>query len=382
MTAMQDAIGVPLERLRRVWRTSPLPPFFAWWGGELHKLLPSRVRSLLDGGAHWFLLERDDHGWSLRRAGETDALVRVADDDADALQTRSLIDAMAGVDPADRYVALCLPFSDVLRRRLVLPLAARDNLRQVVGYDVDRQTPFRSEDVHFGVRELTGPAPEGRFVAELAAVPRTRLDPLLDRLQALGIPLDRVDVVDGAVRAGVDLLPPGRATRRVNARGRTNMALAVACVLLIFACMAGWLHNRESALDAMRDQVESMRGDAQRVAALRQRLTDSAGASGFLAQRKAEVPAVLPVLNELTHRLPDDTWLERFTLNASGQIGFQGQSPQAARLIDTLKGATYLGEPSFQGTIQTDPTSGKERFYMQARAHVAKPEVAHANEAR
>jgi general secretion pathway protein L len=82
------------------------------------------------------------------------------------------------------------------------------------------------------------------------------------------------------------------------------------------------------------------------------------------------------VLDELTHRLPDDTWLERFTLNATGQIGFQGQSPQAARLIDALKGARSIGEPSFQGTIQADPTSGKERFYMQAKALMPKPGVA------
>jgi len=142
------------------------------------------------------------------------------------------------------------------------------------------------------------------------------------------------------------------------------------------------LHNRNVALETMTATVESMRADAQRVSALRQRLTESAGASGFLARKKTESPSILPVLEELTHRLPDDTWLERFTLNATGQLGFQGQSPQAARLIDALKGARTIGEPSFQGTIQSDPTSGKERFYMQAKAVMPKQEAANAHEAR
>jgi general secretion pathway protein L len=119
-----------------------------------------------------------------------------------------------------------------------------------------------------------------------------------------------------------------------------------------------------------------MQGDALRVKILRQRLCDSAGAAGFLARKKTETASVLPVLEELTRRLPDDTWLERFTLSATGQLGFQGQSPQAARLIDALKGARAIGDPSFQGTIQTDPTSGKERFYMQAKALIPKPETA------
>ena len=136
-------------------------------------------------------------------------------------------------------------------------------------------------------------------------------------------------------------------------------------------CRCGWKATSES-----RKSGTPKPSDAQRVKALRQRLMDSAGASGFLVRRKSESPSILPVLDELTHRLPDDTWLERFTLNATGQIGFQGQSPQAARLIDALKGARSIGEPSFQGTIQTDPTSGKERFYMQAKALMPKPEVA------
>jgi general secretion pathway protein L len=59
-------------------------------------------------------------------------------------------------------------------------------------------------------------------------------------------------------------------------------------------------------------------------------------------------------------------------------LGFQGQSPQAARLIDALKAARTIGDPSFQGTIQADPTSGKERFYMQAKALVPKPDAAPA----
>ena len=154
---------------------------------------------------------------------------------------------------------------------------------------------------------------------------------------------------------------------------RHYVRLATRGVLL--AAMAAWLHNRNVALETMRADVDAMQSDAQRVKALRQRLMDSAGASGFLVRRKSESPSILPVLDELTHRLPDDTWLERFTLNATGQIGFQGQSPQAARLIDALKGARSIGEPSFQGTIQTDPTSGKERFYMQAKALMPKPGV-------
>ncbi|UPG90648.1 type II secretion system protein GspL [Luteibacter aegosomaticola] len=376
MTALQDASQLQLDRLRRAWRGSALPGFLRWWGGELAGLVPPRWRYAFAGGQQWYALERQGTRWVLRRAGESIPLASA--DDAEPAEQRAteLQRALAASDPADRYIALVLPAAQVLRRRLVMPVAARDNLRQVVGFDLDRQTPFRAADIHYGVRDLGEAAGEGRFAAELAATPRATLDPLLDELAGLGITPDRVDVADGAALAGLDVLPPQRAPRRVDRRRRLNIALVVGIVVLAIVAMATWLHNREATLDAMRSEVDAMQADAKRVSALRQRLTESAGASGFLARRKVESPAILPVLRELTTRLPDDTWLERFTLNASGQIGFQGQSPQAAKLIDALKGAKTIGEPSFQGTIQTDPTSGKERFYMQAKALTPKPAAA------
>jgi general secretion pathway protein L len=382
MSTLQDASQLQLDRLRRAWRGSALPGFLRWWGGELAPLLPARWRAAFAGGQRWYAIERGAEGWRLRRAGEAAILAEVPDIEGAEHRAGVLARALAEADPMDRRVALVLPAAQVLRRRLVLPVAARDNLRQVVGFDLDRQTPFRAEDIHYGVRELDETAAEGRFVAELAATPRATLDPLLDELAALGVHPDRVDVAQDQALAGVNLLPPVRAPRRVDRRRRLNAALLAAIVLLVFASMAAWLHNRNAALEAMTATVESMRADAQRVTALRQRLTDSAGASGFLARKKTETPSILPVLEELTHRLPDDTWLERFTLNGTGQLGFQGQSPQAARLIDALKGARTIAEPSFQGTIQSDPTSGKERFYMQAKALTPKPEAANAHEAR
>ncbi|NID16159.1 PilN domain-containing protein [Luteibacter yeojuensis] len=382
MTTLQDASQLQLDRMRRAWRGSALPGFLRWWGGELSPLVPARWRAAFAGGQRWYAIERGEDGWRLRRAGEAASLAEIADIDGAEHRAGVLAHALREADPTDRRVALVLPSAQVLRRRLVLPVAARDNLRQVVGFDLDRQTPFRAEDIHYGVRELEETASEGRFVAELAATPRSTLDPLLDELAVLGIHPDRVDVAQGSALAGVDLLPPARAPRRVDRRRRLNAALVAAIVLLVFAGMLTWLHNRNAALATMSATVESMRADAQKVSALRQRLTDSAGASGFLARKKTESPSIMPVLEELTHRLPDDTWLERFTLNGTGQLGFQGQSPQAARLIDALKGARTLGEPSFQGTIQSDPTSGKERFYMQAKALMPKPETANAPEAR
>ena len=117
-----------MDRLRRAWRTSPLPVFFGWWGNELRGLLPPRWRNWLRSGADWHLLQHTGGQWTLHRAGRGEVLVRW-DDGAEA----SAIDADAGqaalnavlrkIDREDLRLALLLPSAVVLRRTLSLPLA-------------------------------------------------------------------------------------------------------------------------------------------------------------------------------------------------------------------------------------------------------------------
>jgi len=367
MSAITQSLRPSLERVRRAWRASPAPAFLAWWLGELRGLLPARWQALVGSGECWCLLRHADGEWILRRSGQSAPLGRWSDALDAAAQQASLAAAVAGIDRQDLRLALCLPPAAVLRRPLSLPLAARDSLRQVGAYEMDRQTPFRVEQVYYAIRETAGAAPPGRFMAELVAVPRAALDAPWQRLRETGIAVDAVDLAEGDGRLGVDLLPPERMPPRRDPRKRLNLALAGGLVLLALLCLGQWLHNREQALAAMQAEVDSLRGQARQVAELRRQLEDSAGAAGFLARRKADSATVLDVLEDLTERLPDDTWLERFTLDDDGRIGFQGQSAKAAHLVDVLQDSKRITGANFQGVIQRDPGTGKERFYMNAQ---------------
>jgi general secretion pathway protein L len=356
-----------MERLRHGWHASPLPAFLRWWGDELLGLLPPRSRGWFKSGAHWHLLQHDGVQWTLRRAGQPQPLASWADALDARLQQAALASALHGVDREDLRLALLLPPAVVLRRTLALPLAARHSLPQVLAFEMDRQTPFTAAQVYFAARELAAPAAAGRLQAELVVVTRGTLDPLLARLTTLGIAIDAVDLAVGDDRLGVNLLPPEQAPHRPRPRRRLNLALAAAAALLLVLLLAQWLHNRQAVLAQMQATVESMRGEAQQVAALRQQLQDNAGAAGFLARRKQNAVSRLAVLADITRRLPDSAWLERFSIDNTGQLGMQGQSLQAVKLLDALKDSRLITDASFQGSIQPDPTTGKERFYLTAQ---------------
>ncbi|MGH8163863.1 MAG: PilN domain-containing protein, partial [Rhodanobacteraceae bacterium] len=276
---------------------------------------------------------------------------------------------------------LLLPPGCALRRRLQLPAAAASDLRRVVGYEIDRQTPFKPELVDYDVRVLDVAAPPGQLVVELVAAPRAQIEPLLERLRTLGITPDVIDVciddTTGAGRLGVNLLPLSSRARRAHPRRRVNAILIAACVLLAVLAMSQWLANRRAALDTMQAQVDTLHAQARQASGLREELVNAAGASGFLAARKRATPSALSVLQDLTARLPSDTWLERFSLDAQGGVDMQGESAKAAGLIDTLRASPLLTEPKLQGVIQPDPATGKERFDLAAQLR-ASDEVSHA----
>ena len=57
-------------------------------------------------------------------------------------------------------------------------------------------------------------------------------------------------------------------------------------------------------------------------------------------------------------------FLERLTVDDRGKVDVQGQSNNAARLIDGLQKSEVLTNPGFAGTIQSDPRTHKERFNL------------------
>lgn len=375
---MATASAPSIERMKLAWSRSPLPGFLRWWGGELVALLPVRMRAWLQRGPDVLRLTMDADVLLVKRARTGDLLATIPAELPVEAQRAAFTSACAGIDPDDRRLVLVAAGASVLQRRLLMPLAAAADPRKVVGYELDRQTPFKPDQLYYDVRVSLAPAPAGQVALDLYAAPRAELDPMLERLAAIGVHPDCVDVQssNGAL-AGVDLLPPGRRPRRLDKRRRLNWILAAGCVLLVVLVLAQWLGNRRAALAKMQDEVDAMRAQATQSEQLRAQLTAAVAASQFLVKRKAENPPPLAVLDELTRRMPATSWLDAMTLDDSGGLDIKGEADKAAALVDKLGGSKVFGEPKLQGVIQPDPASGKERFELTARVKQQGPADAH-----
>lgn len=343
--SMTDAIpGSALGRIGA--RLAPgAGGFLSWWGRSLAQLLPRRLRDALELEPGRLLLQAGDH---------------------------DLPPAIP--DPRSRPLPrwLLLPADAALVRTLRLPAAAAGRLREVTAFEIERQTPFAADAVLHDARVLR-PAGEGQLEVALVVVPRARLQPALEALGPVAGTLAGVDVAGpGGEPLGVNLLPVEQRHRLRNPWSTLNRVLAVVAVLALGAAAAQVLDNRRAAADALEAGLAARAEAGRREAAgLRQAQLLLEG-QGFLERTRAARPPATAVLAELTRRLPDDTYLEKLSIEGD-QLTLIGLGRNPAALVGQLQGAALWRAPALAGAVMPDPGSGRDRFTLTAQLVPAAP---------
>ena len=255
----------------------------------------------------------------------------------------------------------------MLRRTLHLPAAALENLSGVIGFELDRQTPFRADQVHYDSRVLAH-APDARQVpVQLGLVTRERLARELAAVDGLAATLSAVDCAAAAgARAGFNLLPAEQRARRAHTFAWLMGGMALAALFFLWLGMNSILDNRAAAIERLTAEVEAQRDEARAVTRLRDELDAAVAGANFLAVEKVGQPSMLRLLDELTRKLPDDTFIERLSVTR-GELTLAGQSAQAPKLVELLQDSANFRSPSLSGPIQPDPRSGKDRFNIAAQ---------------
>ncbi len=377
MTGLRDRLG-PIRA--RLWPGAGR--FLDWWARGLAAWLPATMRRALGVGRGRLMLQASAAEIVLARH-QDDALRELGRIPAQAPAVAAGAPTLPGeADPLGRLLAprlaelprwLLLPASSCLRRRLVLPAAAADRLRDVVGFEVDRQTPFDLADVAYDARLLGRRERDGQLEVELVVVPRKALAPQLDALGALAEGLAGIDVAgEDGQPIGVNLLSPDQRRQQRDPWRVWNWGLATLAVLATGLMLWQVLQNRRAAAEAFEARIAEQAAAGRQAAEKRQRLVSLIEGQAFLDATRAKRPTSVEVIDELTRRLPDNTYLEKLSLEDQRMM-LIGLSSEAPALISRLQGAPYWRSPALAGALQPDPTSGRDRFTLTAELANAVP---------
>ncbi|TDK20629.1 general secretion pathway protein GspL [Luteimonas aestuarii] len=344
-----------------------LSGFWHWWTGALAAWLPARVRDLLGWIPQRLLFRRVDTQvtLSMLRGGgvRSTAALPLADLHA------SVADPLAGLlaqRHADVPRWLVLPAAMVLRRSLTLPAAAADRLRDVLAFEIDRQTPFTAADVHHDARLLARRG-DGQLDVELVVVPKAAVNAELDVLGPIAATLAGVDVDDGrGGTLGVNLLPTARQLRREDPWRKWNLVFAAVAVLALAAGLWQMLDNRRTAADLFAQQVDEQVRQARGAAVEQRRLLNLVEGTRFLQDTRAGLPTTVEVVDELARRLPDNTYLEKLSIEGD-RILLIGLSGEASSLVQQLEGSALWRNAALAGALQPDPRTRRDRFTLTAQ---------------
>ncbi|MEW8365475.1 MAG: PilN domain-containing protein [Candidatus Thiodiazotropha taylori] len=245
----------------------------------------------------------------------------------------------------------------VMIRQVRLPSAAKRNLVDVLGYEMDRLSPFEADQVYYHFT----PDPEQQgtdwLAGQLTVVQKQRLDPWYQMLSELGLAIGRVTLVDENLPL---MLKPRQSG--VARSGRSATMLLWLAVLLLSVVTAGGLvwQQRQIAID-LQHKMQAARQQAAESMRLEEKLSARRKAIGMVSAQRQDYLAVSDILLELTRLIPDGSWLQRVNLNSDSLL-VSGVSDQASALIALLEASPMFVSVRFKSPVVRDRRSGKEKF--------------------
>lgn len=349
--------------------------FWQWWTQELSATVPKRVSMAFAGDASLTDLMIEDAALVRVRVGADNAFVqelkRIPLPSRDAAAVRAALDELLRGEGRD--VRVLVSPENVLRKRISLPMATEENLLDVVGFDMDRQTPFTATQVYFGAQVVSRDVTRERIEVEVVAVPKNILLPWLNEMRAAAISVHSIVAADDfslgsklgdktgdgqGLRRGappIELLPTSAGpTRRWSNMQRINVGLILLAVALaLVAVLLPIWQKREMVKELMpvAAKADSEFKITQRVT---EEYTRLASEYNYVVGRKhANYPTVM-LVDEITKISPDTMWIQSFEYKAlakTRELQLAGEAASVSKVIESLEQTPFL-----QNTTQRQQT--------------------------
>lgn len=338
-----------------------------WWGSELKAMVPAWLRQLLDEMDSRLVLAAPAFGpleLVYETGGDRRVLTRFP---ASAAATPEVAAIRKTVEDWRRragHIAIRLAPDRALRTRASLPLAAERNLSEVLSFELDRQTPFKSSEAYFAHRHVARDAASKRLSVELTVVPRAAVDELKQLAERIGLKADSVEVEAGP-RGPHDLLQGRRLSRPQRLTRIAFAGLAGITIVLALAALLVPLQRAHARAEALATQLAEVKQQAEMATKLQRQIENQIQDGNALLTRKRQVATDSAVLYYLTDALGDDTWLTDMQLSGV-DVQMTGSAASASELIARLDRSRHFTNAAFRSPVTQDTKSNREQFSIAA----------------
>lgn len=336
--------------------------FWAWWSGEINTLMPEPLRVLFSGGRPAQLFYEDEalrlvnHGVSGEEVAKN--YLRVVDLD-DPEQKRLLASASE--------IRLCLERKKYLFKKVTLPIEAEENLREVLAFEMDRQTPFNATQVYYDY-VINGRDKQNRSLdITLILAPVDKIANALQQLEENDVRISAISPCEEAdpTLNSVNLLPPDKREKPRKRYRLINLLLFFVMLLLFVSNLVLPVWQKSVFASQLQEQLRNSQQQASEVSKLRDAVIQAELENSFLEDKKKSSQQMLDILNELTLLLPDDTWVSHFEIR-DDMLHIHGESVASAVLIPLIESSKLFQNVSFRSPVTQNKKNNTERFHISA----------------
>lgn len=283
----------------------------------------------------------------------TRELMRLGCSELDVLEDSSLYEQLtAGVDKRLLQMDLVLPEEQVLRRKVNVPVAAQDNLRQALGFQISKLTPFNRDQVYYDVVAGARKADTGMLEAELLVVSKSFAQQWMEQVSRVtGLPVARLQVaVHDACPGEVNLLGELGVPSRWNRRLNRNSGLLLLLALSLGLAMTAPVAKLRMLVVQSKQEIIQLESSIEHVRKEWYELQEGASSLGFMLEQYAQHGRTTQVLDELTRIIPDTIYLTGLTLEKS-RLEINGQGADVVELVELLNASELFEQARFSSAI-------------------------------
>ncbi len=347
------------DTLRRLKKQLLASRFLRWWLAELSSLVPAGMRA---------------SGLDVARVTP----IPLTSDGVRAWQRQTFLAELEQAPAHQREVLLVLGAERVLKKKMTLPLATEENLRQVLEFQIDQITPFSSAQVYFCHRVLSRDFERGFLSLEFIATPRDVVDMAVKKLTEWGVAVRGVVTQEMLHDADnlVSLLPSAPTKAPSVWLGGGNRWLLAGVILLLLAAMAMPLVIKRQAVVELLPWVDRGKRAAEAVDRVRGELETRVEQHNYLLEKKQALTPVILAIEELARVLPDDTWVQQLDIKGR-ELQIQGETASSVRLIGLFEKSDVFRDASFRSPLTKGQTAGAERYQLalQIQPMAVKPAI-------
>ncbi len=332
--------------------------FFSWWAKELFALLPEALKNKWQSPENSLLLELCSGEIRVvwLHSTQRSELGHFPVDEVGRAAWYDKLEEYPLVAKATRI--LLLSAEQCLHRHILLPKQAVGNLQQVMGFEMDRYTPFKAEDLFFDVVDTGVPQQTNQLEVLFVATPKNALTPMLEQCRFMSLLPNKVGY--SAIQSPsensseIDLLPE---SMRPVVNNKERLVAAMLALLLMFEVSAvlfypSWVVKQELA--DLQTRISAIKDEVASVGQMRRSIDNTESQITALLNKKTSHPYAIDIMNELSKRLPEGSWLTDLRLS-SKQLKIQGYSANATDLIQLLDDS-----PLFSNTRFTSPLASNK----------------------